>query len=93
MNQEKRNALLSITFYFIAVLTIILINFSGKFKSGPCTPNLDFFSVIFLGLLNLILLIINGVLAFVMKKQTKYSFFIHLLATTIGIILLFMNLD
>jgi hypothetical protein len=93
MNQEKRNALLSITFYFIAVLTIILINFSGKFKSGPCTPNLDFFSVIFLGLLNLILLIINGVLAFVMKKQTKYSFSIHLLVTTIGIILLFMNLD
>lgn len=91
MNQEKHNALLSIIFYFIAVLTIILINTSGKFKSGPCTPNLDFFSVIFLGLLNLILLIINGVLAFVMKKPTKYSFITHLIALTIWTIILCVN--
>jgi hypothetical protein len=91
MNQERRNALLSITFYVIAVLTIIIINVSGKFKSGPCTPNLDLLSFFFLGPLSFILLVINGISKVVMNKQTKYSFIIHLLALIIWIIILSVN--
>lgn len=77
MNQEKRNALKSIIFYAIALSLIALINVSGQFKSGPCTPNLDVLSIFILAVSNMILLIVNGVMAFAMKKETKYSFFVH----------------
>jgi uncharacterized membrane protein (DUF485 family) len=83
MNKEKSNALMSIIFYVVSILIVVLINYSGKFKSGPCTPNLDILSGLLLVIFNLILLIVNGVLAFVMKKQTKLSFAIHLIALVI----------
>jgi len=86
MSQEKKNALKSIMFYLIAILTIIVINVSGKFKSGPCTPNLDVLSVFILAILNVILLIINGIKAFIMKKETKLSTIIHLAVLIIWII-------
>lgn len=86
MNQEKKNALQSIVFYIIAILVIILINISGRFKSGPCTPNLDVLSVFILAILNVILLIINGIKAFVMKKETKFSTIVHLAVLIIWII-------
>lgn len=77
MNQEKKNALISILFYAISILIIIAINVTGKFKSDPCTPNLDILSVFILVVLNIILLVINGIKAFVIKKQTNLSFVIH----------------
>lgn len=83
MNLEKRNALLSIIFYAISIIAIVIINLSGEFKSGPCTPNLDFLSVFFLVILGIILLIFNAILAFGLKKETKYSFFIHLFVIAI----------
>jgi hypothetical protein len=86
MSQEKKNALKSIMFYLIAILTIIVINVSGKFKSGPCTPNLDVLSVFILAILNVILLIINGIKAFIMKKETKLSTIVHLAVLIIWII-------
>ncbi len=84
--EEKKNALKSIMFYLIAILTIIVINVSGKFKSGPCTPNLDVLSVFILAILNVILLIINGIKAFIMKKETKISTIVHLAVLIIWII-------
>lgn len=78
MNTEKQNALLSITFYAISIIAIVLINLSGAFKSGPCTPNLDFLSIFVVAILNVILLIINTISTFGLKKETKYSFFVHL---------------
>lgn len=86
MSQEKKNALKSIVFYIIAILVIVVINISGKFKSGPCTPNLDVLSVFILAILNVILLIINGIKAFVMKKETKFSTIVHLAVLIIWII-------
>ncbi|OBW42722.1 hypothetical protein AB670_00935 [Chryseobacterium sp. MOF25P] len=86
MSQEKKNALKSIMFYLIAILTIIVINVSGKFKSGPCTPNLDVLLVFILAILNVILLIINGIKAFIMKKETKLSTIVHLAVLIIWII-------
>ncbi|SKB77335.1 hypothetical protein SAMN05421800_10862 [Chryseobacterium balustinum] len=73
-------------FYLIAILTIIVINVSGKFKSGPCTPNLDVLSFFILAILNVILLIINGIKAFIMKKETKLSTIVHLAVLIIWII-------
>ncbi len=86
MNQEKNNAIKSIVFYVIAILIIVLINISGKFKSGPCTPNLDVLSVFIFKILNVILLIINGIKAFVMKKETKLSTIVNLAVLIIWII-------
>lgn len=86
MSQEKKNALKSIVFYIIAILMIVVINISGKFKSGPCTPNLDVLSVFVFMILNVILLIINGIKAFVMKKETKISTIVHLAFLIIWII-------
>lgn len=86
MSQEKKNALKSIVFYIIAILVIVVINISGKFKSSPCTPNLDVLSVFILAILNVILLIINGIKAFVMKKETKFSTIVHLAVLIIWII-------
>lgn len=86
MNQEKKNALKSIVFYIIAILVIILINIPEKFKSGPCTPNLDVLSVFVFMILNVILLIINGIKVVVMKKETKISTIVHLAFLIVWII-------
>lgn len=86
MNQEKNNAIKSIVFYVIAILIIVLINISGKFKSGPCTPNLDVLSVFIFIILNVILLIINGIKAFAMKKEMRLSIIVHLAVLIIWII-------
>ena len=86
MNQEKNNAIKSIVLYVIAILIIVLINISGKFKSGPCTPNLDVLSVFIFIILNVILLIINGIKAFAMKKEMRLSIIVHLAVLIIWII-------
>lgn len=83
MKLEKKNALKSILFYAVALLIVVVINFSGKFKSGPCTPNLDVLSVFAVVALNVILLIVNIVKAFVMKKQTRFSVVVHFVALLI----------
>ena len=89
--EEKRNALFSTLIYACIILLVFLINFSGKFKSGPCTPNLDVLSVLIIGPFSLIMILLNGVKTFLYKKPNKFSFFIHLLAFLIWIILLFVN--
>ncbi|POY41009.1 hypothetical protein C3L50_00330 [Flavobacterium alvei] len=86
MNTEKRNALLSIIFYVISIIAVVIINLSGQFKSGPCTPNLDFFSIFIVAILNVILLITNAISTFGLKKETKNSFFIHLFVFSLFII-------
>lgn len=86
MNQEKNNAIKSIVFYVIAILIIVLINISGKFKSGPYTPNLDVLSIFIFIILNVILLIINGIKAFAMKKEMRLSTIVHLAVLIIWII-------
>lgn len=91
MRIEKRNLALTLLFYLISVLTITVINMSGQFKSGPCTPSLDIVCYFLLGPLILIFLIINGVSKFYFHKQTKYSFYIHLLALIIWTGILLIN--
>lgn len=85
MTNEKRNALKTVWFYVVALPLTVIINMSGAFKSGPCTPNLDVVSVLLLALLTILLLFINGFLAFGLERETKYSFFIHLGVFVIGL--------
>lgn len=92
MATGNRNFLITIGFYIISVSAIILINKSGQFKSGPCTPDLDILSFFILGSLSLILLIINGILAFGFKRNTQQSFNTHIVAFTIWTIYLLLKL-
>ena len=85
MTTEKRNAILSILFYIISIIAVVTINLSGQFKSGPCTPNLDFFSIFIVAILNVILLIINAISTFGLKRETRYSYYVHLSVFTIWI--------
>jgi hypothetical protein len=91
MNTEKRNALLSIIFYVISVIAIVIIDLSGQFKSDPCTPNLDFFSIFIVAILNVILLITNAISTFWLKKETRYSYFVHLSVFIIWIMVLIIS--
>lgn len=86
MTKEQKNALLSLGFYVISLSTVVAIHASGNFKSGPCNPGLDFFSVVILCLLTILLAIVNGVSAFIFKKPTKLSFLIHLTMLVAGIV-------
>jgi hypothetical protein len=92
MNSENRNALLTLTFYVISIFIIVIINVSGKFKSGPCTPNLDVFSVFIVIAINIILLLINGFRGLIMKKPTRLSFLIHLIVLLSFIIIVKYNI-
>ena len=91
MNTEERNAVFSIIFYIISAIAVTIFNSLEDFKSGPCTPNLDFLSFFFVLILNIIFLLTSAILAFGLKKATKYSFFIHLFATACIIIYLTTN--
>lgn len=91
MNQEKKNAIKSVVFYVSAILIIVAIDASEKFKSGLCTPNLDILSVYIFVILNIILLIINVFKAFVLKKQTQSSSIIHLIVLLSWIIYFNIN--
>lgn len=88
MNQE-RTAVKSIIVYIVLLLIIIAINVSGKFKSGPCSPNLDILSVFGGIIINITLLIINGIKAFVMKREARLSTFVHFAVLIIWVILIF----
>lgn len=85
MNQEKKNAKLTILFYAISLLIIVLINISGKFESQEQIINIDISSIFLLVIFNVILLIINGIKALIFEKQTKLSFFIHFIGLVIWI--------
>jgi hypothetical protein len=77
-DSELRNAAKTMMFYGVATLIIILINISGLFKSGPCSPNLDVLSVFFIGPISFILFLWNLYLRVLSKRLTLYSLLIHL---------------
>jgi hypothetical protein len=52
---------------------------------------LDLISFFLLGPISLILLIINGVQAFVNNKETKFSFYLHLLAVIVWLLILIFD--
>jgi hypothetical protein len=87
-NKDMRFTLL---FYLVLVTSIILINVSGQFKSGSCTPNLDLLSFFILGPISGLLVIINGLMWIFKIRQTKYSLIIHLFVLTIWIAILTFN--
>lgn len=91
MEDEKRNAIMSLSFYGLAVVTILYANLSGQYKSGPCTPSLDIMSFFLIGPISFILMVFNGLLLTFLHKETKYSFRIHLGALLIWAMLLLLS--
>jgi len=62
--------------YYAAVIVIVaLVNILPGFKSGPCTPNLDFFIPILAFLCSIVLCVINGVrlMMYSSKKQSPIN--------------------
>jgi len=64
-------------FYTIAIGWVVYVEASGNFKSGPCTPNLDFVAPLLLLVVTVILTIISLVAA-VFKKGNRYMVAINL---------------
>ena len=87
MNLKYKNALLTILFYIVSISAIIYFNFSDDFKSGPCTPNLDLISFMLFGPVILVLSLVNAFTTYKLKRETKYSFFIHFIALFIWLTL------
>ena len=77
MNREIRNVLLTLTYY--ATVTIILGLIINSPGGGSAKIMMMGMTGSFAMIISFILLMVNGVLAFVKKRQTKYSFYIHLL--------------
>jgi hypothetical protein len=75
---ENKKEIITILFYVASVIFVLIINLSGKFKSGPCNPGLDLISAFLLIVFNIVLLITTAVSTFILKKKTKNLFFIHL---------------
>jgi len=66
-------------FYAIAIGCLIYIEASGKFKSGPCTPNLDILAPLLLIIVTVILLI-TSLVNILTKRGNKYLLMINLAA-------------
>lgn len=75
---ENKNVFFTILFYAVSIIVVVIINSSGKFKTGPCNPGLDIMSAFLLVVFNIIFLIATAISTFVLKKKTKSLFFIHL---------------
>lgn len=88
LNSELKNAGKSLLAYGIIAVIIILINISGAFKSGPCTPNLDVMSVLFIGPISIVLFVINLLQRISRKRATTYSTIIHLIVFIVWLIVL-----
>ena len=84
MNPENRNKIITVVFYLSSILIVFAINISGQFKSYH-SPNLDLLSIFLVVIINVILLVINGILL-LNKKPVKSSFLIHLSFTVFWIL-------
>ncbi|AWG23492.1 hypothetical protein FFWV33_19115 [Flavobacterium faecale] len=91
MKEEKRNTLKTLVFYAFVFVCILFVNISGKFKSGPCTPNLDVLSIFLIGPVSFILMLVNGIKYFHMERETKFSFYLHFICLLIWILFLRFN--
>ena len=87
MNLKYKNALLTILFYIVSISAIIYFNFSEEYKSTICGLNLDFISFMLFGPIILVLSLVNAFTTYKLKRETKYSFFIHIIALLIWLTL------
>lgn len=90
---ENKYVFYTILFYVIAIFIVVIINFSGKFTTGPCNPGLDIMSIFMLVVFNIVLLIATTISTFISKKKTKNLFFIHLSIFFIWLIYVIVGLN
>ena len=91
MTTEQKNTMVPLGLYVVAVLIVLAINLSGRFKSGPCTPNLDLLSFFVLGPISFVSTLIFAYLTFIEKKPYKGAFFVNLSALGAWWIFLHLN--
>lgn len=74
---NKRRLFKIVAYYIIAIVLVVLLNVLPGFKSGPCTPNFDFFSILFLGIASFALTIKSIYSWFASSKRSKSAIAIH----------------
>jgi hypothetical protein len=79
-NSINQHTQRTIIYYAIAVPLFIFVEYSGAFKSGPCTPNFDVLFFVLALTVTPILFIISIVRLIRKGKLYLYSFIIHLFA-------------
>ncbi|WCT12898.1 hypothetical protein [Mucilaginibacter jinjuensis] len=75
---DKKASYLS-GFYLLSLGMIVYFNHSPSFKSGPCTPNLDFFSFFLFGAAATLLFLIS-LIKLVAKEPNKSMLIINSIA-------------
>jgi hypothetical protein len=86
-NQYLKNALLTIGFYLLLLITSYLLNIVSP--SGPCTPGLGAAILLGLPFISGLMLIINIFRYFLYKKELISSIIIHFL--TFILLLIFIK--
>lgn len=85
---DKKHIIRLLVYYILATGAVAYFMMSGSFKSGPCTPNLDFLSVFLFGIVSLILTGISTYMG--IKKRGNIFLLLINLAFFIGWVV-FMN--
>ncbi|MCJ8209302.1 hypothetical protein MUY27_06250 [Mucilaginibacter sp. RS28] len=62
--------------YVVSIIAIVVFNTDKEFKSGPCTPNLDFLSFFLFGIVSTIALVISAV-RFITGRKNNALLFIN----------------
>ncbi len=65
--------------YTFLLGALIFFNVLPCFKSGPCTPNFDFLSILIVSL-TVIILLIRGVIMYFLKKEEGRIVLINIIA-------------
>lgn len=67
----------TLLYYVVVIVPVFLVNIVPGFKSGPCTPNLDFLLPFLAFWISVILLVVNIVKLIVHGKGYLASLIIH----------------
>nr|WP_322623375.1 hypothetical protein [uncultured Flavobacterium sp.] len=83
-NKSRKHALLTLTFYFAAIVTAVAFNVTDL--GGPCTPGSGIIVLLTLPIITFILFTINLIMYLLGKEQYKHSVTIHLCVLTVYLI-------
>jgi hypothetical protein len=76
----------TLIYYVVAFATVIYIEKSGNFRSGPCTPNLDIFAPLMFFIISVIMMIVNVTKAIRQRGDYIMAAGIHVLVV-VGLII------
>lgn len=97
IEENKRSRLMpnpaykTLLYYAIVITVIVLVNRLPEFKSGPCTPNLDFLLPVLAFLFSIVLLVTNGIRLITSGRAYLVSLIMHAVVIFVTIIALAFN--